>query len=75
LPNYDLDKIKFTTDAPTFEKAIALYESSRTLRVHYGASWSTIPAVAKAMTGKEGRGATSLAVPAKNSHIGVFCYN
>lgn len=26
-PKYDLDKIKYATDAPTFEKAVALYES------------------------------------------------
>ncbi len=25
LPNYDLDKIKFATDAPTFERAVDLY--------------------------------------------------
>lgn len=28
-PAYDLDKIKFATDAPTFEKAVALYESGK----------------------------------------------
>ncbi|MHB8173969.1 MAG: SWIM zinc finger family protein [Nitrospirota bacterium] len=28
-PKYDLDKIKYATDAPTFEKAVALYESGR----------------------------------------------
>jgi len=27
-PNYDFDKIKFATDAPTFEKALAIYESN-----------------------------------------------
>lgn len=27
IPRYDLDKIKFATDAPTFEKAVAIYES------------------------------------------------
>lgn len=26
LPSYDLDKIKFATDGPTFEKAVSLYE-------------------------------------------------
>lgn len=26
-PHYDLDKIKFATDGPTFEKAVAIYES------------------------------------------------
>jgi len=29
LPNYDLDKIKFATDGPTFEKAVGLYESGK----------------------------------------------
>lgn len=29
MPKYDLDKIKFATDAPTFEKAVALYESGK----------------------------------------------
>jgi len=28
-PQYDLDKIKFATDAPTFEKAVGLYESGK----------------------------------------------
>ncbi|MBU1164641.1 hypothetical protein KKA15_03705 [Patescibacteria group bacterium] len=28
-PSYDLDKIKFATDAPTFERAVDLYESSK----------------------------------------------
>lgn len=27
IPRYDLDKIKFATDGPTFEKAAAIYES------------------------------------------------
>ncbi len=26
-PKYDLDKIKFATDGPTFEKAVSIYES------------------------------------------------
>ena len=29
LPKYDLDKIKFATDGPTFEKAVGLYESRK----------------------------------------------
>lgn len=29
LPNYDLDKIKFATDGPTFERAVDLYESGK----------------------------------------------
>ena len=29
LPDYDLDKIKFATDGPTFEKAVALYEAGK----------------------------------------------
>jgi len=29
LPVYDLDKIKFATDRPTFEKAVGLYESGK----------------------------------------------
>lgn len=28
-PDYDLDKIKFATDEPTFEKAVGLYESGK----------------------------------------------
>lgn len=28
-PEYDLDKIKFATDAPTFEKAVGLYEMGK----------------------------------------------
>ncbi len=28
-PKYDLDKIKFSTDRPTFEKAVELYESGK----------------------------------------------
>lgn len=28
-PSYDLDKIKFATDEPTFEKAVELYESGK----------------------------------------------
>jgi len=28
-PHYDLDKIKFATDRPTFEKAVGLYESGK----------------------------------------------
>ncbi len=29
LPQYDLDKIKFATDAPTFERAVGLYGSGK----------------------------------------------
>lgn len=29
LPKYDLDKIKFATDGPTFEKAVGLYEGGK----------------------------------------------
>ncbi len=28
-PAYDLDKIKFATDGPTFERAVSLYESGK----------------------------------------------
>lgn len=31
-PRYDLDKIKFATDEPTFEKAVELYESGKVKR-------------------------------------------
>jgi len=31
-PKYDLDKIKFATDEPTFEKAVGLYESGKIKR-------------------------------------------
>ena len=29
IPQYDLDKIKFVTDSPTFERAVGLYESGK----------------------------------------------
>ncbi len=29
FPTYDLDKIKFATDAATFEKAVGLYEAGK----------------------------------------------
>ncbi|MBU1110396.1 hypothetical protein KKB83_02175 [Patescibacteria group bacterium] len=32
-PDYDLDKIKFATDKPTFEKAVGLYENGKVTRV------------------------------------------
>lgn len=35
-PAYDIDKIKFATDAPTFEKAVALYESGKVTRLEEG---------------------------------------
>ncbi|MDD3487686.1 MAG: hypothetical protein PHF35_04945 [Candidatus Moranbacteria bacterium] len=35
-PNYDLDKIKFATDAPTFEKAVALYENGKVMEFEEG---------------------------------------
>ncbi len=31
-PKYDLDKIKFATDGPTFEKAVDLYDKERVTR-------------------------------------------
>lgn len=31
LSSYDLDKIKFATDSPTFEKAVKLYESGKVI--------------------------------------------
>lgn len=33
LPNYDLDKIKFATDGPTFERAVALYEAGNVTKL------------------------------------------
>ncbi|HEX9722011.1 MAG TPA: hypothetical protein VGA53_01980 [Candidatus Paceibacterota bacterium] len=36
MPQYDLDKIKFATDAPTFEKAVELYESGKVTRFEEG---------------------------------------
>ncbi len=36
LPDYDLNKIKFATDKPTFEKAIALYGSGKVTQVEEG---------------------------------------
>jgi len=29
FPQYDLDKIKFATDGPTFERAVGLYEAGK----------------------------------------------
>lgn len=34
-PKYDLDKIKFATDGPTFEKAVAIYESGGVKNFEY----------------------------------------
>jgi len=36
LPDYDLDKIKFATDDPTFEKAIDLYEKGKVTQFEEG---------------------------------------
>ena len=42
-PKYDLDKIKFTTDASTFEKAVALYEGGKVTQFEEGiGSYSAI---------------------------------
>lgn len=35
-PDFDLDKIKFATDPPTFEKAVALYESGKVTQFKEG---------------------------------------
>lgn len=35
-PDYDLNKIKFATDEPTFEKAVALYENEKVTQVKAG---------------------------------------
>ncbi len=35
-PDFTLDKIKFATDVPTFEKAVALYESGKVTQVEEG---------------------------------------
>jgi len=35
-PKFDLDKIKFATDAPTFEKAVVLYESEKVTKFEEG---------------------------------------
>lgn len=35
-PDFTLDKIKFATDAPTFEKAVKLYESGKVTQVEEG---------------------------------------
>lgn len=35
-PNYDLDKIKFATDEPTFEKAVKLYENGKVTQFEEG---------------------------------------
>lgn len=36
LPNYNLDKIKFATDEPTFEKAVGLYGSGKVTQFEEG---------------------------------------
>src|SRR3989338_3367855 len=36
MPKYDLNKIKFATDAPTFEKAVDLYEKGRVTKFEEG---------------------------------------
>jgi hypothetical protein len=36
LPDYDLNKIKFATDGPTFEKAVALYEQGKVTKFEEG---------------------------------------
>ncbi len=35
-PDFTLDKIKFASDGPTFEKAVALYESGKVIQVEEG---------------------------------------
>ena len=35
-PKFDLDKIKFATDAPTFQKAVALYEGGKVMQFKEG---------------------------------------
>lgn len=35
-PSYDLDKIKFATDGPTFEKAVGLYEGGKVTQFEEG---------------------------------------
>jgi len=37
LPVYDINKIKFSTDQPTFEKAVALYENGKVMQFEDGA--------------------------------------
>ena len=43
-PKYDLDKIKFATDGPTFEKAVGLYEKGKVkkLREGMGGFWAVV---------------------------------
>jgi hypothetical protein len=42
-PKYDLEKIKYTTDRPTFEKAVALYENGKITQFEEGiGSYSAI---------------------------------
>ncbi|MDY0302854.1 MAG: hypothetical protein RBR98_03610 [Candidatus Moranbacteria bacterium] len=35
-PAFDLDKIKFATDPPTFEKAVTLYDSEKVTEFEEG---------------------------------------
>lgn len=42
-PNYNINKIKFATDGPTFEKAVMLYENGKVTQVEEGSrSYSAI---------------------------------
>jgi len=36
IPSFDLDKIKFATDQPTYQKAVVLYESGKVTRFETG---------------------------------------
>lgn len=43
LPKFDFNKIKFAVDSPTFEKAVALYESGKVKNFQEGiGSYSAI---------------------------------
>src|SRR3989338_4939969 len=43
-PKYDLDKIKFSTDGPTFERAVGLYEKGKVTKFNkdYGGYSATV---------------------------------
>jgi hypothetical protein len=43
LPNYDLNKIKFATDGPTFQRAVGLYEGGKITKVEeFGRGYAAI---------------------------------
>ena len=44
-PDFTLDKIKFATDGPTFEKAVTLYKSGKVTQIEEGIRSYTVVVV------------------------------